>query len=416
MTEAVETRLLDNGLVLLTERIAETEAAAYSFHVPYGTVDEPEDRPGLAGMITEMIVRGAGDYNNRQLLEAFEKRGIDASETAQRTFSAFGAVLVADKLNDSLALTADILRRPHFPEEELEPSRQVLLQELAGVEDEPGRILARWLSKLFFPAPWGRFPSGEVEGVQAITLDDVVETYKKRYSPNGAILCVAGKIDPDAVAARAESLFGDWTGPRRELPDGEKPSQQKVHIPFDSAQTHLGIAWPAVCPNHGDFLPLRIGISALSGGMSSRLFDQVREKRGLCYSVSASYIGSKKYSAGCCSCASGSDTAQEALDVILAELRRLSEGGITQSELDRCKICRKSSMVMSQESTVSRIARMAAHYDLFGRVRSLQECLKELDDLTLEEVNQKIAAHPIGPFRLATLGPEELEIDPALLG
>ncbi|MBR5416035.1 MAG: insulinase family protein [Thermoguttaceae bacterium] len=414
MTEKI--RVLDNGLVLLTESIPETEAVSYVLRVPNGTVDDPADRQGLAGMIVEMIVRGAGKYDNRELVYAFENLGIDASESTQQSTTSFSAALLADKLEDSLALTADILRRPWFPKEELESARQVLAQELAGLEDEPARLLARRLAKNFFPAPWARPSYGNAEGLAAITHDDILEAYRERYTPNGAILSVAGKIDHDKTALAVERLFGDWTGNPRVLPAETPSTTLKEHIPFESAQTHIGLAWPALPVTHDDFLPLHFGLGALSGGMSCRLFDEVREKRGLCYSISASYIGNKYHSGVMCCCGSSNETAQEALDVIVGQLRRLSTEGITQNELDRCKIRIKSGLVMSQESTAVHAGHMVSDYENFGRIRTIEEVLARIDAFRLETVNERIAARPIGPFRLVTLGPKELAIDPALLG
>ena len=416
MTEKLKTDILDNGLVLLTESIPESEAASYVLRVPFGTIDDPADRQGLAGMIVEMIVRGAGKYNNQELVYAFENFGIDASESVSQSTTSFSAAMLADRLEDSLALTADIVRRPWFPEAELESARLVLAQELAGLEDEPARLLMRRLGKNFFPAPWARPSYGDADGLAAITLDDIRRAYETRYTPNGAVLSVAGKIDPGEVVRAAERLFGDWRGEARVLPAETPSTTLKEHIPFESAQTHIGLAWPTVTVDHDDFLPMRCALGTLSGGMSCRLFDEVREKRGLCYSVSASYAGSKYHGGVMCYCGSSNETAQQALDVIIEQLKRLSREGITQTELDRCKIRLKSNLVMSQESTAVHAGQMAADYEYFGRVRTMEEILARIDTLRLETVNEKIAARPIGPLRLATLGPKELEIDPALLG
>lgn len=416
MTETKRIDLLDNGLTLLTQQVPGSEAASYIFRVPCGTVDDPGSRQGLAGMVSEMIVRGAGDYDNQELVYAFENLGVDSSESVSQAYSSFSAALVADKFSDSLALTADILRRPRFPEEELEPARLVLQQELAGLEDEPARLLFLALGKLFFPAPWGRPACGNAEGLAAVTYDDVLSFYKNRYTPNGAILSVAGKLDPESVLDTAQRLFGDWRGPERVPVTEIKPVQTKQHIPFESAQTHIGLVWQMVPVCHPDYLPLKSAVGVLSGGMSCRLFDEVREKRGLCYTVSASYSCNKSLGAVFCYCGSSSETAQEALDVIVGELHRLSEKGITQTELDRLKIRSKSSLVMSQESTAVRAGLMARDFYYLGRVRSLREILDQIDALTLDDVNAKIAEYPIGPLRMVTLGPEELEIDGSLLG
>lgn len=416
MSESKHIHQMENGLVVLAEEIPTGEAVSYSLWVPCGTVDDPVDRPGLTGLVSEMVVRGAGDYDNRGLVYAFENLGADSSESVSQSHSSFSAALLADNVGDALSLTADVIRRPHFPEEELEPSRQVLLQEIAGMEDEPSRKMMIELGLVFFPAPWGRPGFGTVEGLTAATLDDIQNYYRKGYSPDGAILSATGKIDWPAFRGRVEELFGDWTGRKRPKPIETESKILTKHIPFESTQTHIGLAWPSAAVGDPDYLLQKSAVGVLSGGMSCRLFTEVREKRGLCYSVYASYYSNKDRGSVFCYCGSGNDTAQEALDVIIAELDRLSERGISQEELDRLKIRSKSGIVMAQESTAARAALMARDWFYLGRVRSLKEILDNIDRLDLDEINAKIREKPFGPLRLVTLGPEPLNIDRSLLG
>ena len=195
MSETKHLHQMNNGLVLLAEEVPTSEAVSYNLLVPCGTVDDPADRPGLTGLVSEMIVRGAGDYDNRELVYAFENIGADSSESVSQSHSSFSAALLADNVGQALSLTADIVRRPHFPEEEMEPSRQVLLQEIAGMEDEPSRKMMTELGMVFFPYPWGRPAFGTEAGLTASSLDDVRHHYETGYSPDGAILSAAGKID-----------------------------------------------------------------------------------------------------------------------------------------------------------------------------------------------------------------------------
>lgn len=416
MSEEKYIHQLDNGLTVLAENVPSGESVSYVLKIPCGTCCDPDGKLGLAGLVSEMIVRGAGEYGNRELLNAFENLGIETYESVSKTHSSFGAALLGENIGKSLALTADIIRRPHFPKEEFEPSRQVLLQEIAGLEDEPSRKLLLELDRTFFPAPWARPEFGTEEGLAAIEMDDILNFHRNRFSPRGSILSVAGKIQWNGMLERIEELFGDWSGPEPFVPVERKSETLVRHIPFESEQTHLGLAFPLVPVTDPKYRWLKCVVSALSGGMSSRLFTEVREKRGLCYTVSASYVCNKNLGAVFCYCGSGNETAQEALEVIVGEIQRLRQGGITQKELDLLKIRTKSSLAMSRESTAARAASMARNYYFHGRDRSVREILERVDKLKLDEVNAKIAEHPMGPFRLVTLGPKPLEIDPALLG
>ncbi len=278
-----------------------------------------------------------------------------------------------------------------------------------GLGDRFRKMLIE-LGKVFFPAPWGRPSFGTVEGINAITLPELKRHYETHFTPNGSILSAAGKIDWDLLLARTEELFGDWTGAENELPVETDSGVMTKHIPFDSAQTHIGLASPSVPVNDPDYLLLKSAVGVLSGGMSCRLFDEVREKRGLCYSVSASYYSTKDHGAVFCYCGSSNETAQQALGVIVGELRKLTDYGITNDELERLKIRSKSGIVMAQESTATRAALMARDWFYLGRIRSLGEILADIDALTVEAINAKLRERPIGPLRLVTLGPEPLAL------
>lgn len=406
----------ENGLTLLAEEMPWSEAVSYSLLLPCGTIDDPEEKPGLSGLTSEMSVRGAGEYDNRGLVNALETLGVESSEGVSQSYSVCRASTLAAHLDKALGLTADVILRPHFPGEELEPSKQALLQEIASLEDEPSRKMTLELGRIIFPSPWGRPAFGTEEGLDAITLDDVVAQHRKFYSPRGAILSIAGKIDWPRLLERVGKLFGDWAGEERNIPTERERGISLSHLPFDSNQTHIGLAWPAVSRKDPSYLAVKSGVGVLSGGMSSRLFTEVREKRGLCYSVYASYSTHPTRGAVFCCCGSSSDKAQEALDVIVAELRKLSADGITAPELARVQIRSKSGLVMELESTGARADAMARDWYSLGRVRSIEEIQAEIDALSVETVNAELREHPPRPLRLVTLGPEPLNIDSELLG
>lgn len=416
MISTTEIHLLNNGMTLLCKEMPWSESVSYSFLIPCGTIDDPKRLAGLSGLTSEMAIRGAGERDNRELLEAFENLGVETSEGVSQSYSVFRASMMSENLTESLALSADILRRPLFPEEELEPSKSVLFQEIASIEDDPPRKMMIELGGVFFPSPWGRPSFGTPEGLNAVALADIQRHHQKLFSPQGTILSVAGKIDRSRLLADVERLFGDWTGSRRSEPTEIASDRVSVHLPFDSAQTHIGLAWPSVPMSDPYYLAVKSGIGILSGGMSSRLFTEVREKRGLCYSVHASYYTHKTRGAVFCYCGSSSEAAQEALDVIVAELHKLETAGITEPELDRLKIRSKSALVTDLESTAARASAMARDWYYLGRVREMDEMQANINALSVKTINAKLHEHPLRPLRLVTLGPEPLAIDETLLG
>ncbi|MDO5565098.1 MAG: pitrilysin family protein [Planctomycetia bacterium] len=406
----------DNGLVLLAEEMNWSQSVAVAFVIPSGSVYDPPDKKGLADVVCEMSVRGAGDLDNRAFLQTLENLGIETAESALPPYTLYSAAMTADKLDRVLELYADLILRPRFPSEELDPVRLSQLQEVQSVEDEPSRKRSIELRYNFFPSPWGYPVFGTAEGLEHITLDDVVEHHNRYFRPNGTIISIAGRIDWEQIRDKIGLLFGDWKPQERpELETTDLRILQK-HFPGDTAQTQIGLAWPTVDVTHPDYLLAVSGVHALSGGMSSRLFTEVREKRGLCYSVNASIFSIPHQAGVYCNCSTAFQRAQESLDVIIQELDRLAQDGIVADELARLKIMSKSRIVMQQESTLARAGAIARDWYDLKRIRSMEEIQAKVDSLTCEDINRFCRENPPGPMRLVTVGPEPLCIDEKRLG
>ena len=398
-----------NGLVLLAEEMAWCESVSYSLLVPCGSNDDPADLPGLANFTCEMMTRGAGGLDNRELSDAFENLGSERSESVSQTHTAYSAQTLASHFFPTLELTAKMVRCPHFPDDQIEAARQVILQEILAIEDEPSSKMMIELARNFFPDPWGRPSCGEISAVERISTERVRDFHRQRYQPNDTILSVAGKFDTNALLAKAEELFGDWTPQTYPEPAETAGGCRYVHIPYESNQTHLGIAFGAVPLEHPDYPAAWSGVNALSGGVSGRLFTEIREKRGLCYAVSASYLTLARRGCVFCYCGSTAAKAQESLDVLLEEFRKLKDG-ITEEELRRVVVRAKYSLVTQQESTSSRSAAMARDWYHLGRVRSKEEIEQTLASLTTDRVNDYWKSQPVGPFYIVSLGPEPMSI------
>jgi predicted Zn-dependent peptidase len=405
----VHTRQFDNGLVLLAEPTKAVESAAFTLLNPCGYSVDPADRLGLTSLLCDMAFRGAGPRNNRMLVNDLENLGVERGESVSSAHTGYSAATLAASLNEALEIFADVVRRPNLEDADFEPARLVCLQEIGGVEDEPSQKLMDELRRRAYPEPWGRTGQGDESGVNAATVDDVRAHWKRFYRPNGAILAVAGKVDWDRLVAHVEQLFGDWKPAPVDDPVERPAATGSPHTPFDGNQCHIGIAYPSIPYRDPQYLQAWAAVGALSDGMSSRLFTEVREKRGLCYTVNASLQTQLTRARVLCYAGTTSERAQETLDVTYAELVRLGKG-IEQAELDRLKARIKSGMIMQQESTSSRSGSIARDWYHLGRVRSLEELGAEIDALTAMTINAYLEEHPPSDFVFATLGPTELVI------
>ncbi len=404
---------MSNGMVLVGESTDSVQSAAFTLLIPSGTSAEPNDRQGLSGVLCDMVLRGAGARDSRSLINDLEILGVERGESVGGSLTSFSAATLADNLHDTLDIYADILRQPRLPEKQLEAARQVCFHELRAVEDEPAQKLMVELHRRAYPEPWGRSSCGNHEGIAASTHTDVHKHWSTRFRPNGAILGVAGRFQWQPLVEHVEALLGDWPAIDVSPPTESNTPDTSPHITHESNQCHLGIAFPTVPYRHDDYLQAWAAVGVLSSGMSSRLFTEVREKRGLCYTVSASLQTQLERARVFCYAGTSTERAQETLDVTFHELKRLG-AGIQQKELDRLKARIKSGLIMQQESTSSRSGSIARDWYHLGRARSLEEVGQLVDDLTSDSINGYLADHPPRDFTFATLGPQPLELPGAV--
>lgn len=414
MTETIFSHVFPNGLVLVAEPMAWLESASFRLLVPAGCVHDPPELAGLANFTCEMALRGAGDRDSRRFVEDLDNLGVERSESVDDAHTGYGAATLAANLRQALGIFADILRRPHLPAEQLEAGRQVVLQELRSVEDEPAQKVMIELRRRHYPHPWGRPSHGELDAVQEITIEQIRDHFRRTYRPLGTILGVAGRFDWEELKEVVGDLLGDWeSGEAMEVVGGAR-SPRHDHLPYDSNQTQIGISYPSVPYRHPDYFRAWGAVGVLSGGSSSRLFTEVRERRGLCYSVYASYTTLLDAGGVFCYAGTSADRAQETLDVVIAELTRLAQG-VQPGELDRLKARIKSTLIMQQESSGARSGSIARDWYHLGRARTLGEINELVDDLSHRSINAYLAEHPPGDFTVVTLGPRRLEVPVGIL-
>lgn len=408
MAQRIYQHQFANGLTLLGEPMEWLESAAFSITLPAGSSRDPDDFPGLGNFTSEMVQRGCGERDSRQFNNALENLGVVFSNGVSNANCGFRAAMPADKFQPALQLYADLVRRPHFPDEQLEEGRQVCLQEIRGMEDDLAGQTLRQLRRRLFPDPFGREAPGEWASIEKITLGDIQNHFQRCYGPEEAIISVAGKIDWPQVIESVEAAFGDWS--RQDLqPIEERPAEpDNLHIEHDSSQTHIALGYQSVPYRDENYFVARGSVGVLSDGMSSRLFTELRENRGLCYAVYANYHSLTAVGGVECYVGTTTDKAQESLDVLVSQLKLIASG-VSQNEVDRLKARYKSALIMQQESSSSRAATLASEWRLLGRVRTLDEVAAAIDALSPERIDGYLKENPPGNFRLVTLGAKPLE-------
>jgi len=398
----------DNGLILVAQPMPWLESAAFTLLVPGGCAYDPPQRLGLASFVGDMVLRGAGSRDSRQFVNDLDNLGVSRGEQVTEEHTSYGGATLAAHLGPTLAIYSDVVQRPHFPEDQFDNARATMFQELASLEDDLPLRAHLELRKRHYPDPWGRAAQGDEAGIAATTLSEVRGHFQTHYRPNGAILAVAGNVDWAALREQVGELFGMWK-PREVRPLVETPPRGKVaHVPHDSQQTQITLAFSTIPFSHPQYYDCAASVSILGGSMSSRLFTEVREKRGLCYSVSAGLHVLKDRASVICYAGTGPARAQETLDVTWAETLKLGQG-IQEYELSRVQARYRSQLIMQQESIYSRSASLAYDWYHLGRARALDEVQARLNSLTCAGINAFLAEHPPRDFTLVTLGSRPLE-------
>ncbi len=398
-----------NGLTLLAERMEHVRSATLNVMVPAGSIYDPPEQRGIASVLADLITRGAGSRDSRALSLALDSLGVDRDESVGGFHMLFWGGTLARNLPAALDIYADILLRPRFPAEELEAVQALALQDLQSLEDEPRQKVMIELRKRHYPPPLSFDRRGTVEGIEAITIENVREHFRQTFRARGTILSVAGNFEWQGLLDQVGRLFGDWN-PGAELPIKMGTMAEPIaQLSKETKQTQIALAYPSVPIGHPDYYAAQGAVNILSGGMSSRLFTEVREKEGLCYAVSASYATLKDRASVFAYAGTTAERAQRTMDVLVRELRRLKDG-IEPEEVARMQAGLKSSLIMQQESTSARARALASDWYFLGRVRSFDEIQAGLNALNPANIIEHLQRHPAKDFNIVTLGPAPLEL------
>jgi predicted Zn-dependent peptidase len=386
---------LSCGATLLVESATSGRSAALSWMVPVGTATDPPGCEGDSVLLAELIQRGAGGRSSREYSDALDRLGVRRSVAPGPMHLSVSVVALGRNLPVALPLVVDLIRRPGLPAEALDPARNLALQAIEGLEDDPQEKVGILLRDRLLPPPFNRSGYGQVEDLEGTSIERLRQVWSQRAVPKGSIIAAAGDVDADALARSLDGLLADWSGSAPEPVETAAAAMGTVHEESDSSQSHLAIGFTAPPENDPDSLAWRLAVRILG------------------YAVGASYSSGRDRGALSIYAGSTPERAQETVDCILKEVAGF-ERGVTAEEFQRATIGQKSGLVMSGESTSARATSLAADWYRLGRPRSLDELAAEVDAVTLTGLNEAIARRMGAPWRArlaaATIGPKALRI------
>lgn len=395
---------LANGLTVIIDEMPHVESVAYDLLIPGGIICDDEKFIGSSLILAELTSRGAGSFTSRELSDEFDRFGIAHGESAGGDRMVYRGTLLSEHLDKAIELLSHMLIHPKLPDEEVDDIRQIFLQDIAALTDSPSRWVFSELTSRYFPAPYGRPSFGTKEGLEGVGIDLLRSQWGATVRPSGAILSIAGKVDRANVLASLNRHLQAWQGECKRLPAfGVLPPNVRHHVQHQSAQQQIAVAFPSAAFGDPHFYTAKVATQILSGGMFGRLFIEVREKRGLCYSVYARHSATRDYGVMTAYAGTTPERAHETLEVMTAELSRI-RGTVTAEELNRAKTNLKSALIMGEESSGSRASSNAGDYWLGQKVRSWQEIMEEVNKVTASDIDTFFERFPADQLSIVTLG------------
>jgi len=400
---------LKNGIRVYVDPMAGLESAAIGAWARAGAIDETPEENGVAHLLEHMAFKGTTTRSARAIAEEIENVGgyLNASTGYSKT-GYYARVLKGD-IRLGLEILADILTSPLFDEEELHKEREVVIQEIGEAADTPDDVVMESIQSLCFSDhALGRPILGTIETVQSHSSARLRSFMSRHYAPKDMIVAASGAIDADAFIRLADEFFGGRTPvDRRARNMAPKYVGGAQHDSRDIEQTHIAIAFPGVSVKDDDYFATRIFSECLGGGMSSRIFQSVREERGLAYSV-YSYSDSFEET-GAVGAYAGTDArnAAEATMLIRAEIENLAASP-TAIEISRARAMLKSTMLMGLENPATRAETAVGQLFAHGRLLSTKEIGEKLDAVSLDDI-RRVAAKTLttGKPSVAVVGPAD---------
>ena len=381
---SVEVTTLKSGINVVTDTMPHLETASLGVWVASGSRDERRDEHGISHFLEHMAFKGTRRRTARQIAEEIEAVGGDLNAaTSAETTAYYARVLKAD-VPLALDVLADILSDPTFDREEIAREQSVIVQEIGAVADTPDDLIFEHLNAIAFPdQPLGRSILGTAKTVRSFHDGTLRDYLGRNYRAPDIVVAAAGAVDHAAVVADVEKRFASFTGPASPIAEPARFGGGSHVEKRELEQVHIAMALPGVAVTDPTLYSLQVFTNILGGGMSSRLFQEARERRGLCYSI---YSFHMPYSdIGMFGLYAGTDAADmsELMRVIVGEIAGTADT-ISEAEIARAKAQMKAGLLMALESSGARIDQLARQMISRGRPMTVEELVEKVEAVTVE--------------------------------
>jgi predicted Zn-dependent peptidase len=403
---SIQITRLENGLRIITDTVPEMETVALGVWADVGTRHEDLQHNGVAHMVEHMMFNGTPTRTSRQIAEAVEDVGGQINAYTSREVTAYYIHLLKNDMPMAMDILSDILQRPTFPDKELEKERDVIIQEIGMTNDTPDDVVFDHYQETAYPSQALGAPilgrADIIAGMKKETLYDYVHRF---YTPQKLVISAAGKVDHDSFVDTARTMFADLPPDTNQTYQPARYEGGEKRIEKDLEQSHVVLGFQGVMRDDPDYYSAVILGTILGGGMSSRLFQEIREKRGLVYSIYSSHSsyhddGQFEIYAG-----TGPESLNKLLPVACDEIVKIMQEPVSEAELNRAKSQIKAGILMSRESMLSRANRQAKFFINFNEAPDIKNLIAKIDAVTVYSV-QKIAQRIFtGKPTLSALGP-----------
>ena len=407
MNSNVRITTLDNGFRIVSERMSGLKSASLGVWVNAGCRNESFKQNGIAHFLEHMAFKGTKKRNALEIAEAIEDVGGYINAYTSREMTAYYVRVLENDVPLALDVISDIVLNSVFDPKELEIERGVILQEIGQSLDTPDDIIFDWLQDTAYPnQAMGRAILGSTENVRSFNREDLQNFVNEHYGPAQMVLSAAGAVDHDALVEEAKILFGGLKRTSKFLNEPSNFIGGEVRVIKNLEQAHFALSFESASYLDDNIYTAQIYASALGGGMSSRLFQEIREKRGLCYSIYAS--AGAFADSGMMTIYSGtsSDDISGLANITVDEIKR-SAADITDEEVARSRAQMKAGMLMGLEGASSRCERLARTILIFNRVPDLDEIISKIDAVSASHVKNFAQSLCESSIAYALYGPVE---------
>jgi predicted Zn-dependent peptidase len=410
MTKFART-VLDSGATVVTEEMSEVRSVSVGFWFDVGSRDEPEVLAGTSHFLEHLLFKGTEKRSAKDIADAFDAVGGDVNAFTGKEYTCYYSRVLDTDLPMALDTLTDMITASTVAAPELESERKVILEEIAMHEDAPDELV----HDLFYRCLWDGHPLGRPvlgynESIAAVTRDQVVEYWQERYRPKNLVVAAAGHVEHEALVASIENLLGNTPGGPKDGRNGSGPPPSiGVNVyKRPTEQAHIVVGTEAMARNHPDRHALGVLDTVLGGGMSSRLFQEIREKRGLAYSVYS--YRSLFADTGTFAIYAGTtpQNADDVIDIIHEEIQKILTDGVTEAELERAKGHVKGALVLSSEDPGSRMNRLGRQQITTGEILSIDELIEKFERLEMDDL-RRVADSVLGTdrYQVTVVGPFE---------